>query len=217
MVPSAPALRRLRAGCLHGGDPLLHLTGQVRHLAEYALYQHELAAMVHLVLLGAEKHLEARLAGRHHPRRELDALRQERLGEAIQGSGELLAFRAQQFQNLGLRPRHPLLGHNLVQEGEEVEAHERVAVLDEVNLLLKARAHGDVNQRLGDAAAFRRGAEAVAFLRDLFGDLDGIAAHRAEARGHFFRSVISHRGSSEWYPSLYLLPEQRTMATDEHG
>ena len=43
-----------------GGHALLHLPGQMRHLADHALNQHQLAAVVHLVFLGAQQMLEAR-------------------------------------------------------------------------------------------------------------------------------------------------------------
>ena len=122
----------------------------------------------------------------------LHDLRQEVFGEAFERGGELLAFGAQHLEDLGLGARYLLFGGHLAEEAEEVEAHQGVAVIDEVDLLLQAGAHGDVDQGLGDAAAFGRGAEAVLLFGNLFGDLQGVGANGAEGRGHFFRSVISH-------------------------
>jgi hypothetical protein len=47
------------------------------YAAYETLEQHELAAMVHLVFLHAEDHLEAGLGGRRHARRELNTLTQK--------------------------------------------------------------------------------------------------------------------------------------------
>ena len=72
LFPGRPG-GRLR-GPLHGGDPRLHLARQVRHDAEQPLDQHELPAVVHLVLLGAHQHLKPGLAGRRHALRGTHAL-----------------------------------------------------------------------------------------------------------------------------------------------
>ena len=40
------------------GHALLHLSGEMRHETDHALKQHELTAVVHLVLLWRQKHLE---------------------------------------------------------------------------------------------------------------------------------------------------------------
>jgi hypothetical protein len=46
---------------VHYADLLADLAGEMRHHPEHALEHHELGAMVHLMLLHAEQHAEARL------------------------------------------------------------------------------------------------------------------------------------------------------------
>ena len=55
-------------------------------------------------------------------------------------------------------------------------------MLHEVNLLLQARRHGDVDQRLGDVAAIGRGTEAVLVFGNLFGELQRVGANGAKGR-----------------------------------
>jgi hypothetical protein len=43
---------------LHGSNPVLHLASEVGNNAQHALKQHELAPVVHFVLLNAHQHLE---------------------------------------------------------------------------------------------------------------------------------------------------------------
>ena len=43
---------------------LLHLSGEMRHQTDHALKQHELTAVVHLVLLWRQEHLETRFGRR---------------------------------------------------------------------------------------------------------------------------------------------------------
>ncbi len=57
VTPRSAALRLRR---LHLRHPRLHLTGEVRHQADHPLQEHELAAMVHLMLLHPQQHFEAR-------------------------------------------------------------------------------------------------------------------------------------------------------------
>jgi len=65
---SAPkSLCAMRAGLflhlLHGGHPLLHLPREMRHDSQHPFHHHQLAAVMHLVLLGGEQHLEAGFRG----------------------------------------------------------------------------------------------------------------------------------------------------------
>ena len=55
--------RRLRLS-LPARHHLLHPASEVRHHAHHPFQHHQLRAMMHLVLLDAQQHLEARLAGR---------------------------------------------------------------------------------------------------------------------------------------------------------
>ena len=62
----------------------MHLACQVRHDAKHPLDQHQLAAVMHLVFLGAHEHLKAGFGRRHHAGRNLDTLRDKFVGLAFQ-------------------------------------------------------------------------------------------------------------------------------------
>src|SRR3954466_14101831 len=85
LTKSAPRfyerLRLLRLGGLDLRHARLHIAREVRDDAEETLDEHELAAVVHLVLLGAHEHLEARLVGRLHAGGILDALVERFVGK----------------------------------------------------------------------------------------------------------------------------------------
>lgn len=63
----------------------LPFSRQVRHDAEESLDEHQLAAMVHLVFLGREQHLEAALA-RGRLARKLNALSEEIVRKGLESS-----------------------------------------------------------------------------------------------------------------------------------
>ena len=51
------------------GKAFLHAAGEVRHDAQDALDQHQLAAVVHFMFFHGKNHIEARASGRSSPRR----------------------------------------------------------------------------------------------------------------------------------------------------
>jgi hypothetical protein len=65
---------------LHGGHAGLLLARQVRGDAQHALQNHELRPMMHLVLFGAQQHLEAGFGGRLGSGGEAYLLGQEFVG-----------------------------------------------------------------------------------------------------------------------------------------
>ena len=94
----------------HRRHPLLHLAGEVRHLADHPLHRHQLRAVVHLVLLGAEQHLEPALRRRLRARRHRHLLGEERFGQALEERGELVALGLQERDDLRLGARLRFLG-----------------------------------------------------------------------------------------------------------
>src|ERR1035437_10140507 len=106
--------------------------------------------MVHLVLFWAEEHLEAGFAGNGRALRELDTLGEKSLRETFEGPREFLAFGVQKLQDLALGSGYLLFSGRLRHVAEEIEALQRAAMLDDVHLLLEARAHRDMHQRFGD-------------------------------------------------------------------
>ena len=140
----------------HRRDTLFHLPREVRRDAEHPLDHHQLPPVVHLVLLGRDQHFEPRFHSRLHPFRVLDLLTQKGLRSAFQNLGVLLAFDAQEFQYLRLCARRFYFCLKLVPKPEEIEANQRAAVLDRMDLLWDPRHHCNVDQRLPYRAASRR-------------------------------------------------------------
>src|SRR5207245_3846249 len=100
MMP-AGSQRYLSAGGAHLGHPLVELPSQMRNDAQLALDQHELRAMVHLMLLRAKQPLESGLrhfsVGLGHP------LRQEFRGHRLEPRRKPLSHGSQHLQAF----RHP--------------------------------------------------------------------------------------------------------------
>ncbi len=148
-------------------------------------------AVMHLVFLGRDQHFEPRFHPRLHLFRVLDLLTQKGLRGAFQNLGVLLALGAQQFQYLRLCARRLHFCLQLAPQPEEIEANQRAAVLHRMDLLLHARHHRNVHQRLRYRAASLRRTKTVLLFRDLLGNFDRIIADRAERSRELFCSVIS--------------------------
>jgi hypothetical protein len=73
----------------------LHLARQVRHYSNHPFHQHELTAVVHLVFLDAEQHLEACPARRRHSGRHGDPLAQKFIRQTFQPLSKAFAVLAQ--------------------------------------------------------------------------------------------------------------------------
>jgi hypothetical protein len=71
------------------------MSRQVRHNARHPLKQHWLPAVMHLVFLGAQQHLEAVLSWRRHGRWKFDGFREKAVGMALQPLCPSLPFVAQ--------------------------------------------------------------------------------------------------------------------------
>ena len=165
---------------------------QVRHDAQQPLDQHELPAVVHLVLLGAQQHFEPGFAGRLHALRGSHLLAQEIFRQSLQQLRELLALRAQHADDLRLRTPHLFLGAQRAKETEEVEPIQRGSPFDDVYLLVETRRHRDMHQRLRHGSRLGCGPEAVVLLGNVLGYGDGVLPYRAKALSEFFRSVVVH-------------------------
>src|SRR6476661_7357376 len=105
--------------------------------ADHSLDQHELGAVMHLVLFDAHNHLNPGLGGRCHAGRVGHGLSQEAVLESIQPGGETIAILLEQPYDLGFGVRLFFLRHDSTKESEEVESFERGTALDSLNLLLK--------------------------------------------------------------------------------
>src|SRR5216684_8750882 len=110
------------AGGAHLRDPLVELARQMRHDAQLPLDQHQLRAMVHLMLFSAKQPLETRLlcfsVGLGHN------LRQELRRQRFHPRRKLLSLGSQQFEDFGLGSRLGFLGVEPVQRPEKVEANQ---------------------------------------------------------------------------------------------
>src|SRR5260370_26434359 len=122
MMP-AGSQRYLSAGGAHLGHPLVDLPSQMRNDAQLALDQHELRAMVNLMLLRAKQPLESGLrrfsVGLGHP------LRQEFRRQGLEPRRKPFSFRSQQLEDLRLRPGLGFLGVEPVDQAEQDVTHER--------------------------------------------------------------------------------------------
>src|SRR5262249_54204596 len=121
-----------------------------------------------------------------------DLLRQQRLGERLDPPTPVLAFRAEQFDDLPLGAGFLLLGRRALDELSEIEALERRQTVLLMETMVRARQRGDVHQRLGHRAAFRSRAIAVVLLGNVLRDQDRVLAHGAKAVGELPRSVETH-------------------------
>ena len=111
---------------LQGRHAFLHLPGKVRRNSEHALYQHQLPAMVHLVLLGGEQPLPTGFRSLIHLRREADRFGEHFVRQTFHEFGVFLAVFVQRFQNVGLgvefrfrrgKPGHHFAEHSDLQFG----------------------------------------------------------------------------------------------------
>ena len=75
---------------------------QMRHEAQHALHYHQLATVVHFVLLHPQEHFKARLAGGLHGGRESHALAQKLVGQAAEPLSKTVTPLIQQADNLSL-------------------------------------------------------------------------------------------------------------------
>src|SRR5439155_7373682 len=104
----------------------LPVSSEVRHDSEQSLDDGQLRPMVHFVLFGPEKHLEARFgtaAALAH------LFGQPRFGTCLDPLRSVLPFRAQQVDDFALGTRPVLLLLRSTDELSEVEAFERRATL----------------------------------------------------------------------------------------
>jgi len=87
---------------LQSRHAFLHLPGEVRGNSEHALHQHQLRAMVHLMLLGGKQPLQPGSRSLIHLRREADRFGEHLVRQAFQECGVCFAILVQRFQNVGL-------------------------------------------------------------------------------------------------------------------
>src|ERR1700730_1296097 len=114
----------------------------MRRDAKLPLDQHELRAMVHLMLLRAKQPLEPRLycfsVGLGH------RLRKELRRQGFQPRRKLLPLGSQEFEDLSLGPGLGLLGVEPVEQTEKVVAYQRRQVSRFVNIQRYPRRDRDV-------------------------------------------------------------------------
>ena len=132
----------LRFGSAHLGYALVELARDVRNDADLALDEHELRAVMHLVLLNAEKALEACLGG--FAVRLGDLFGEEFVRQGVQPGGELVALGADKGDDLGLGSGLGFLRGDAVEHAKEVDADERGQAIGFMNLLPDARGNGNV-------------------------------------------------------------------------
>src|SRR5262249_19689247 len=68
-----------------------HFAGKVRDDSDQPLSEHQLRAVVHLVLLNAKDHFETSFAGRLHAGRVVDVFGEKLVGLLFQPASELLS------------------------------------------------------------------------------------------------------------------------------
>src|SRR5689334_12892583 len=106
---------RLRSGSSRGGAlalfarplPLFALTREVRDDADHPLHEHQLTAMMHLVLLDRQQVLESRLGVL--TRRVGERLVEEVVRQRLEPRGDALAFGLELRDDAVLVERFPLL------------------------------------------------------------------------------------------------------------
>ena len=188
-VFTALPFRRLPAPPLR--HALLKLPRDVGHQAHHALHRHHLSAMVHLVLFRREQHLEPALGRRFDAGRLSHRFCQERLGQPLEKRRELVSFGPQKSDRFSLGLRLRLLGVECLHQFRKVQRLE-VRNLVHVNVALKARCVRDMGKSVLNRPGVRRGPEVVFALRNLFGHLDRVVAHRPKRRRELFPTVVRH-------------------------
>jgi hypothetical protein len=124
---AAPEGSRVSARRRHA---LLPHAREMRHDAQQTLDDHQLAAMMHLVLLDAEQHLETRLGRGLDRRREADGLEELLARQRFQQVRELLAVLAERVDDLRFRLQLLLdLGGLRHDRAEILEGDERLPVV----------------------------------------------------------------------------------------
>ncbi len=108
-------------GGSHGSKQGLHLARQVRHHAQHALHHHQLAAVVHLVFLHAQNHLEARFDSRGHTWRHGHRFPQELVTQTFHPARKAVARFREQGDHLCLAAVGLLVGNPGTDETHEIE------------------------------------------------------------------------------------------------
>ncbi len=146
------------------------------------------------MLLRTLQHLEAAL--RRRAVRHCHQLVGLRLRDALHELRPLLAFGAEQIDDLGLRIRQLLVNGRLLQESaEELEVLDGRDALAAVNVVVELRGGCDVQKGLRHRTAVRRDSIAIALFRDVLGHEDGVLAHSAQGTGQLLGSIGVHDAS----------------------
>src|SRR5271155_4619442 len=101
--------------------------------------EHQLAAVVHLVLFHRKDHLEAALRWDGRTLGHLNALGEEIVAGALEPFGPLLTVAAEEFDCLSFRARRLLVRGHLLHESWKIESLQRCAALDGLNLVLEIK------------------------------------------------------------------------------
>jgi len=162
----------------------------MRRDADQALDEHELPTVVHLVLLRAHEILQPALGILSH--RVGEGLVEEIVGERLFPSREGLSALFEERDDPRFVERLALLGPDSRHQSAEVVPFERRELPIAVKVIMQEVDIGDVPQHLAHRAHARCGYEVVPVLRDLAGDLQGVAADRAKRIRQLFRAVLRH-------------------------
>src|SRR5438105_7422113 len=171
-------------------EALLHLARQMRRDAEHPFDEHQLPAMMHLVLLHAHDHFEAALGRRRHALRLRERLGEEFVAQGVNPRRGLLAARLQQLHELRLRAQLRFLGLHLSDHRGKVEAIEACPLLPVDSR--ERIGERDVRQHLTHGAHAWRRREIELRLGNLFGNLDRVRANGAIGAREISASVTHH-------------------------
>ena len=189
LAPQAPA--RAFAICSISG---IQVARQVRDDPELTFDEHELRAVMHLVLFGAQQHFEAALANRASSTVVDHLIGQSLVRQPFEKGREAFAVFGQQGDNLRFRARRALFGLHGLAEAEEVEAH-HVHRARVVHLHPQHRGgESDVREHPADRARTVGGNVIVFVFRDVLRDLDGVLADGSEAGSELLGTVTEHGG-----------------------
>src|SRR5678816_1433402 len=130
------------------GHPLLALSREMRRNAQHSLDQHQLRAMMHLMLLDAQQAFESCPRGLTGSIGEplLEELRRER----TKPGGDSLTLAVEHRDDLALRARNLFLRGGAARACAEIISLERRDTIHAVHLLLNSRRVCDMRELLAD-------------------------------------------------------------------
>src|SRR5438128_2361730 len=131
------------------------------------------------MLFSAQQHFEASFARWLNRLREMDPLGESLIRQRLEPAGEFLAAAAERIEDLrfSLELGFPL---KLTLEGGREKCEVDVRHPFAVHLVLNPRRGRYMGESFGHASGTQCGPEAILFFGNLFGDLDGVVANRAE-------------------------------------